>query len=112
MISKVILSLLVKAVYLLTYINYILFIGYFIFYLLGKVSPPLGVEQGDMFTLIVICIFAPALCHSCLYCRDRFDLVRMCDGTSAMSRFIWTALVFGLSSGLLHVFLRDFIQVY
>ena len=105
-------SLSVKTIYLLTYINYILFVGYFIFYISGKVPPPLGVEQGDMFTIIGACFLMPMLGHFALYSRCRFDLVRMRDGTSAPSRFLWTLMALGQNLILLHLFLRDIVRVY
>ena len=50
--SSVMPSLLVKTVYLLTYINDILFVGYFIFYILGKASP--GVRVFDFVAILLL----------------------------------------------------------
>lgn len=110
--NRAISSLSVKAVYLLTYIVQALLLGYLVLYFLDKTDLPLGVVEGEVFELVGFCILLPILCHSCLYFRYRFDLVKMCDGTSVTSRFIWTVLALSMNLGLLHVVLRDIVQVY
>ena len=110
--NSVVLSLWIKAVYLMTYLIQISLLGYLILFFLGKASFPLGVSSGETFELIGFCILLPLLCHFGLYCRNNFDLVRMCDGTSPISRFIWTVLVMSMNLVLLHIFLRDFLRVY
>lgn len=105
-------SLFVKAVYLLTYLNQFLLLGYLILYFSDKADLPLGMNESEQFELILGCISLPLLCHFGLYCRDEFDLIQMRDGTSPASRFIWTMLALSMNLGLLHIFLRDIVRVY
>jgi hypothetical protein len=97
--------------YSLTYINQVVWACYFILDIFGKTD---GIfrSDGGVFTAIVICIVSPLLCQLCLYCRYRFDLMRMHDGTSHASRMIWNILNLLMNVVLVHLFLRDVLTWY
>lgn len=103
---------LVKVNYFLTYIVQILFFGYLVLLFFDKADLPLGVNEEELFWLLVTCIVIPLTCHFCLYCRYRFDLLKMSDGTSPISRFIWTTLALLMNILLLNVFFRDLVRLY
>jgi hypothetical protein len=82
--------------YVLAYLNLLLYWSYYLFRVLGFAELPSGYQEGE-FYLFVGCIIGGGLPRFVLYLRYRFDLMRMQDGSSGPSRFIWTVLSVSLS---------------
>jgi len=76
--------------YIWTYCLQGLYLIYIFSWLMGWAGE---IEGMGYWELILTCSLLPFVSVSGLYCRTRFDLIRMQDGSSAPSRFIWTVLV-------------------
>ncbi len=99
-----------KILYLVTRLNFILYVGYYFLWLLDFVAFPKTWDASEL-SFGFACFFLPLLGIGGLKLRDEFDLIRMEDGTSKGSRFIWSILV-GLSSfALLYAFFVGILEV-
>jgi len=94
---------LVAAIYLWTYLLSIVFAGYLLLWVFGIAE---GVESVRSWELAgFLCL--PGLSIFALWCRYEFDLIRMQDGTSAPSRFIWTILATLMNASLTYAFWKN-----
>ena len=78
----------------LVYISSYCLVGLYLIYLFSWfMGWARGIDGLSHWELIVGCVLLPFVSVSVLYCRTRFDLIRMQDGFSAPSRFIWTGML-------------------
>lgn len=94
----------VNFVYAWAYINLVLYSGYLLFWFLGWAK---GIEGMSNAGIIATCLGLPFLSIFGLWSRYEFDLMRMHDGTSVASRFIWTSLSVMLSATLSHAYFKQ-----
>ncbi len=110
--------MIVSAAYVWTFTNIAIYGVYFFLYLTGHAAAPSTLPDTHIsfglmiFNLMIVCIALPLLCWFGLYCRYKFDLMRMCDGTSAPSRFIWTTLNLMANATLSHLFADEILLWY
>jgi hypothetical protein len=94
--------------YSLAYLNAALYIGYFMLWLFGWVGYPTGWNDG-VYLLGFACLILPLVPIAVLSMKFKFDLLRMSDGTSMPSRFIWSALSMSLTLLMLYAFVVEIV---
>ncbi len=94
--------------YAFAYLNAALCMGYFLLWLSGLADYPKGWDGGDLLMAVAF-IVAPLLPIFGLNMRYQFDLLRMSDGTSMPSRFIWSALSMSLTLLMLYAFMVEIV---
>jgi hypothetical protein len=99
----------VNLVYISSYCLVGLYLIYLFSWFMGWVRDIGGVSHWE---LIVGCILLPFLSVSGLYCRTRFDLIRMQDGSSGPSRFIWTGLLLMYNPMITYTYFNQIVPLY
>jgi len=97
----------------LAYISSYCLVGLYLIYIFSWLMGwARGIEGMGYWELILTCSLLPLVSVSVLYCRTRFDLIRMRDGSSAPSRFIWTLLVLMFNSVLTYPYFNQIVPLY
>lgn len=102
----------VRILYLAAYLNLVLFAPYFFIMIFGTDTEIPGYADLGLsaFYTVIMWPVIPLTLLFGLYARNEFDLLRMQDGTSAPSRFIWCALSGALSVMMLYTFFLNLFQ--
>ena len=89
-------------------------VGSYIFYLVAFLAGWARAVEGLNYfgTILGLFLAAILLPLGALYCRDRFDLVHLRDGTNAPSKIIWTFLLFSHNSVMTYAYITQVSQLF